>query len=144
MFYCFPDAKGISFICTSRKCQCLFNIHKRRFVGGGRDLKNGGCWRRFLPLLVNFFTCHTTLPILQRQRSFTSKRIVTTGDENAMLPSLGISVNYRSAHAMVVTCTHEIGFHVKCLRPLVKSNMKYAIRMWSIAYGQYQIHIYMP
>jgi len=71
--------------------------------------------------------------------------IVTAENENATYPSsVGMFVNYRSAHALPVTCTHKIGFHVKCLRPLMKFNMKYAIRMCRTAHGQYQIQIYMP
>lgn len=54
------------------------------------------------------------------------------------LPLQWIFVNCHSAHAMPVTCTHKIvkiGFHVKSLRPLMKSNMKYAIRMCRTAHG---------
>lgn len=63
---------------------------------------------------------------------------MTTGEENVTLPPLQWKfVNYRSAHAMPMTCTYivKIRFHVKSLRPLMKSNMKYAIRMCRTAHG---------
>ena len=124
------------------------------------------CRSTFFPhaSLGNFVHLHVTKAAMPFQKSYRefflggeggSENLkigtsIVTEDKNFTLPSsvgvLLIIANLTQykwpVHIYIISIT--IGFHVKRLRPLVKSNMKYAIRMCRTAHGQYQIQIYMP